>query len=42
MIEAVAAFLGLFRTGIFLAHAVDAYAHAKEETWLIPHRPSDR
>ena len=28
MVEAVAAFLGLFSTGIFVAHFVDAYADA--------------
>jgi hypothetical protein len=29
MIEAVAAFLGLISAGIFVAHAVEAYAHAE-------------
>jgi hypothetical protein len=29
MIEAVAAFLGLISTGIFVVHAVEAYAHAE-------------
>jgi hypothetical protein len=39
VIEAVAAFLGLFSTGIFVAHAVDAYAHAaKKPGYCIGHR----
>ena len=40
MIEAVVAFLGLFSTGIFVAHAVDAYAHAakKHGQYCIGHR----
>jgi hypothetical protein len=40
MIEAVAAFLGLISTGIFVAHAVEAYAHASEKPgqYCIGHR----
>jgi hypothetical protein len=31
VVDAVAVFLGLFSTGIFVAHAVDAYAHAAKK-----------
>jgi hypothetical protein len=31
VVEAVAAFLGLFSTGIFVAHFVDAYADAAKK-----------
>ena len=34
MIEAVAAFLALLSAGIFVAHAVDAYAHVVNEAVL--------
>jgi hypothetical protein len=32
VVETVAAFLGLFSTGIFVAHFVDAYAHAPKKS----------
>lgn len=38
MIEAVAAFLALFSAGIFVAHAVDAYARAAKVNEAVGNR----
>jgi hypothetical protein len=38
MIEAVAAFLGLLSAGIFVAHAVDAYAHVAKANEAVRNR----
>jgi len=38
MIEAVAAFLGLLSAGIFVAHAVDAYANVEKVNEAVGNR----
>ena len=38
MIEAVAAFLALLSAGIFVAHAVDAYAHVAKINEAVRNR----
>jgi hypothetical protein len=38
MIEAVAAFLALLSAGIFVAHAVDAYAHVAKANETVRNR----
>jgi hypothetical protein len=38
MIEAVAAFLALLGAGIFVAHAVDAYAHVAKANETVRNR----